>query len=220
VTDVTVRYTKISHVAAGFQIANGVSSTGGKPLAGQRYSIHDLVVDDIDGSKYGGTGLFAQISNASGVSVIQDLQINHITAFPAHTMLSVGNALSNPDMKNFVFSNNLMTTGRYPVWSVGGGSSNCAFSDVPLTVLTTCFTPYSFTHNALVASPASFPSTKWPAGNYFAATTTTVQLANYNGGIGGDYHLAASSPYKNAGTDGKDLGADINALTAATSGVY
>jgi hypothetical protein len=220
VTDVTVRYTKISHVAGGFQIANGISGSGGKPLAGQRYSIHDLVVDDIDGPKYGGTGLFAQISNAPGVSVIQDLQINHVTAFPVHTMLSVGNALSNPDMKNFVFNNNLITTGRYPVWSVGGGSSNCAFSDVPITVLSTCFTPYSFTHNALIAAPASFPSTKWPAGNYFASSTTTVQFAKYNGGIGGDYHLVASSPYKGAGTDRKDLGADINALTAATSGVY
>jgi hypothetical protein len=28
-----------------------------------------------------------------------------------------------------------------------------------------------------------------------------------------------SSPYKNAGTDGKDLGADVDAIAAATSGV-
>jgi hypothetical protein len=40
---------------------------------------------------------------------------------------------------------------------------------------------------------------------------------NYNDGNGGDYHLLASSPYKNAGTDHKDLGADINALEAATA---
>jgi hypothetical protein len=42
---------------------------------------------------------------------------------------------------------------------------------------------------------------------------------NYNNGIGGDYHLKSSSPYKNAGTDGKDLGADMNALDAAIAGV-
>ena len=47
-----------------FPDSDGVSRTGGKPFAGQRYSIHDLVVDDIDGPKYGGTGLFAQLSNA------------------------------------------------------------------------------------------------------------------------------------------------------------
>src|SRR5213595_1111325 len=33
---------------------------------------------------------------------------------------------------------------------------------------------------------------------------------------GGDYRLSATSPYKNAGTDGKDPGADIDALNLAT----
>jgi hypothetical protein len=42
---------------------------------------------------------------------------------------------------------------------------------------------------------------------------------NYADGNGGDYRLANSSPYKNAGTDGKDLGADIEALEAAIAGV-
>src|SRR5207237_1067392 len=34
---------------------------------------------------------------------------------------------------------------------------------------------------------------------------------------GGDYHLAAGSPYKHAGTDGKDIGANIDALGTATA---
>jgi hypothetical protein len=34
-----------------------------------------------------------------------------------------------------------------------------------------------------------------------------------------DYHLASSSPYRNAGTDGKDIGADIDGVLAATRGV-
>ena len=33
----------------------------------------------------------------------------------------------------------------------------------------------------------------------------------------GNYALAPSSPYKNAGTDGKDIGADIAGLNAATA---
>ena len=43
---------------------------------------------------------------------------------------------------------------------------------------------------------------------------------NYKNGNGGDYHLAASSPYKNAASDGKDIGADITAIQSLTSGVY
>jgi hypothetical protein len=45
------------------------------------------------------------------------------------------------------------------------------------------------------------------------------------GGVGfanpaaGDYHLAPNSVGKYAGTDGKDVGADIDALNAAIAGV-
>jgi hypothetical protein len=46
-----------------------------------------------------------------------------------------------------------------------------------------------------------------------------VQFVNYNGGNGGDYHLQLSSPYKRKGTDGKDLGADVDAIQSATAGV-
>jgi hypothetical protein len=42
---------------------------------------------------------------------------------------------------------------------------------------------------------------------------------NYKNGNGGDYHLQSSSPFKNAGTDGKDLGADMDALEAEIAGV-
>jgi hypothetical protein len=35
----------------------------------------------------------------------------------------------------------------------------------------------------------------------------------------GNYALAPSSRYKNAGTDGKDIGADIAGLNAATTSV-
>jgi hypothetical protein len=31
----------------------------------------------------------------------------------------------------------------------------------------------------------------------------------------GDYRLAADSPYRGAGTDGRDVGADLEALNAA-----
>jgi len=54
----------------------------------------------------------------------------------------------------------------------------------------------------------------YPAENYFRRSQDAVGFVNL---AGADYHLAASSPYKNAGSDGKDVGADIDAVNAATA---
>jgi hypothetical protein len=219
VTDVTIRYTSMSHVAAGLQIANALAGTGA-PLDGQRYSIHDIVVDDIDGAKYDGPGDFAQISVSAGAPILQNVTINHITAFPPSTMLMIGDmAATSGRMKNFVFTNGIANTGAFPVWSTGGGSTNCAFDDQPLSAFNACFSPYSFAGNALIGSPSGYPPSLWPSGNFFPANATAVEFMNYSGGNGGNYQLQSSSPYKGAGTDGLDLGADIVALDAALAGV-
>ena len=53
----------------------------------------------------------------------------------------------------------------------------------------------------------------------FPADPTVVRFVSFNNSYPRDYRLLASSPYEQAGTDGKDLGADIDALEAATAGV-
>src|SRR2546427_11300855 len=60
----------------------------------------------------------------------------------------------------------------------------------------------------------ALPITNWPAGNFFPASLDAVGFVNRTGG---GYHLSATSPYRNAGTDGKDLGADIDAPNEATA---
>jgi hypothetical protein len=219
VTDVTIRYNMISHVGNGLQIANVLSDSQGGALDGQRYSIHDLIIDDIDPVKYQGTGHVAEIMSVPGTALLKNLSINHLTAFPPSGLFSIGNT-TGTKISNFVVSNSLMTAGKYPVWSTGGGTANCAYYDRPLTTLTTCFSPASFSHNAIIASPSAYPPSNWPSGNFFPTTISAVQFVNYNGGNGGDYHLLPSSPYKNAGSDGKDLGADIDTILAETANVY
>jgi hypothetical protein len=219
VTDVTVRYSTISHVGSGLQIANGLSDTGGAPLAGERYSIHDITVDDINPVLYAGSGILAQVSMGLGVPVLQDVDINHITGFPTNMVLNVGDDTSNPKMVNFTFNNSITNAALYPVWSTGG-TTNCAFSDKPITVLPTCFNPYYFTNNAIIAVPKNSPISSWPVGNFFPANVAAVGFTNYNNGIGGNYQLLSTSPYKNAGTDGKDLGADISLINARIKKVY
>jgi hypothetical protein len=220
VTDVTIRNVMIRHVGAGMQIANGLSDNGGKARAGERYSIHDVIVDDIDGAMYQGPGEFAQISMGVGAAILQDITINHVTAFPPSTLFLIGDqTTANPQMKNFVFTNSIVTPGTYPVWATGGGSLNCAIHDSPLTTFNACFSSFTFVANAIIEPSLSFPAAKWPSGNFFPMATTAIQFVNHNGGNGGDYHLRSSSPYKGMGTDGRDLGADADAVGAATAGV-
>jgi hypothetical protein len=221
VTDVTVRYDSIRHVAAGVQIANGLADNGAAALAGERYSIHDVIIDDIDGAKYNGPGEFAQLSVAAGAAILQNVTINHVTVFPANRLFIVGDQLGKaPQMKNFVFTNSIVSAGVYPVWSTGGGgTANCAARNSPLSTFDACFSSYTFVANAIIAVPSSARAEKWPPKNFFPASEAVVRFSSYNGGNGGDYHLQPSSPYKGAGTDGKDLGADVDAVDSAIAGI-
>jgi hypothetical protein len=220
VTDVTIRNLKISHVGAGMQIANALDGVG-KPLAGERYSIHDVIIDDIDGVKYNGPSEFAQVSTGAGIAALNNVTIDHVTAFPSSTLFIIGDQTATTEkMKSFVFTNSIVNAGTYPVWSTGsGGQANCAVHDSPLITFSACFSSYSFAGNAIVAPPSSAPAARWPSGNFFPTAAAAVAFVNYNGGNGGDYHLQASSRFKHLGTDGKDPGADVDAVMLATAGV-
>lgn len=220
VTDVTVRYNVVSHIGSGIQIANAPADNGANAIAGERYSIHDVVIDDMDGAKYDGPSEFAQISVFPGAPLLQNLTINHLTAFPSRMLFIVGDMTGkNGPMKHFVFTNNIVNSGTAPVWSSGGGPANCAYHDVPVSTFESCFSDSAFAANAIIGSPSGYGKKEWPPNNFFPSSPDAVKFVNYNGGKGGDYRLQLSSPYKGKGIDGKDLGADLDAIRAATAGV-
>lgn len=227
VQDVTIRYDKISHSGTGISLADVPSDAGGCAAAGQRWSIHDITNDDISVSKYAGSGGAFQIVSgcANQGEILNNLAINHVTVFPdpsTHDISMGGSKLANQTMYGFWFTNSIVGSAKYPVWSTGNGIANCAYNDVPLTTFNACFPAgYTFTNNALIFPQG--PNTivgYWPTGNFFPANVAAVQFANYNGGIGGDYTLLPTSPYIASGTDGKPLGADIATLNAKTAGAY
>ena len=219
VTDITIRYNAISHVGAGLQIANALSEPGQFPvLDGERYSIHDITIDDINPVTYSGSGRFAEIFTQAPDPLLQNLSINHVTAF-ATGLLSVSGATS-PKMSNFTLTNSILSVGIYPIWAASGKSTDCAAYDVPIETFADCFTSSAFTNNAFIGATSSFPPASWPSGNFFPATASTLQFIGYNSGVDGNYQLSTSSPYHNAGTDGKDLGADVSTILSETAGVY
>lgn len=222
VTDITVRYVRVSHAGGGFQLATDKSGHGDKgvALAGTRWSIHDVVLEDLSGA-YGGGGTAFEIMNGWPSNPLNTVTINHVTAFPdyGNHMILAGNVYANAPMYALVFTNNLVVTGKYPVWNVGGGKASCAYKDVPITTISNCFLNSTFANNGLIASPPNFPPSLWPAQNLFPQSIDDVQFTNYDNGNGGNYELMSTSPYKYMGTDGKDLGADIASLNAALANV-
>lgn len=220
VTDVTIRLCKITHVASGFQIGNGLAGKGAAKDGG-RYSIHDVVLDDIRPDLYNGLGAFAQISMTPGESAsprLHDVQVNHVTAFPPHTLFIMGGPRNDPRMSGLSITNNIFTIGTKPLFSTGGGmEKNCAaMPDVRTVeaVLHDCFSSYSFRGNVIVGGGGG-----WPKGNQTAKSIADVGFLNYADGNGGDYHLSPRSKFKHAADDQKDPGADLDAIDQATTGV-
>ena len=223
VTDVTVRYVHVAHAGGGMQLATSISGAkaggGSYALAGTRWSIHDVVLDDLSAT-YLGTGAAFEIANGWPTNALNTVTINHVTAFPDATthMIITGNSYANNPMYGLVFTNNMVITAQFPVWNTTSKKS-CAASDVPITTIANCFLNSAFANNALVATPPAFPPSTWPAQNMFPQTVPVVQFTNYNYGNDGNYQLMPSSPYKGMGMDGKDIGADIVGLNAALANV-
>ncbi len=94
VTDITIRYAHVSHVGAGIQLATSISGNGkggGDALAGTRWSIHDVVLDDLS-AKYSDGGTVFEIANGWSKNPLNTVTINHITGFPnvSTHMLTIG----------------------------------------------------------------------------------------------------------------------------------
>ena len=80
-------------------------------------------------------------------------------------------------------------------------------------MISDCFAHSEVTHNAIIGGDG------WPKGNMSPKKPSDLDFVNFNHGADGDYRLGANSKFKHAGSDGKDLGADMDALESAISGV-
>jgi hypothetical protein len=214
VTDVTIRYNRIIHMAGGFQIANVPSDAGGSSTDGGRYSIHDNVLEDIEAAELKGNGVFAQIVGQT--PALHDVTIDHNTAFAPNVLFNVGASADGPKISNFVFSNNLVAAGTRQIGSIGGGPANCAFVAGklgPSGVFANCFPGSRITHNAVVGGDG------WPKENLTPKNLEAVGLVGVLNHKITDYHLRPDSPVKHSASDGKDLGADLEMIESAIAGV-
>ena len=201
--DVTITNNIMRSVAAGFQLS---STYGGAPNM-SHVAIRNNVMIGVDNPLVsgGGYGVLTQ-------GEVDDLTIEHNTFFvPTISALQWGAAGQGP-LVNHVVRNNLTGGATYSLfasptnsWAAFTGSGSVFAGNV-------------------VARGADFAA-GYPTANSYPATVDDIGLA---GGASAafsataapsDLSLSASSPYKAKATDGKDPGADVAAVLAATQGV-
>jgi hypothetical protein len=221
VTDITIRFVKIINVASVFQIANSLDA-GGPSAAGERYSIHDVLADGVRGKEYQGFGLFALIMSIT--PVLRNVQIEHVTSSTVPRYIFSILATNPQKMSNFTFTNNIVGSDQLiQVGNAGGGPENCAMHADrlgPAAVLKNCFDNSTFTNNVIGGGSG------WPPGNILVKDEAAAGVRVRADGTQ-KYRLCKQkedgcnkrSPAIGAGTDGKDIGADVDAIEKATAGI-
>jgi hypothetical protein len=118
-------------------------------------------------------------------------------------------------IQDLTFTNNIVSSPSGLAITGTGAKAPCGFQgNTASERLSSCIAPLHFEGNALVGTNDS-----WPRGNFFPQDPKSMKFVSYNSGNGGYYQLSAQSPHKRRGTDGRDLGADTEALAKAIEGV-
>jgi hypothetical protein len=150
----------------------------------------------------------------------QNLQIVHNTIINANapqsstcgsvftdgSLILVGDSVT-PKWSGFVFKDNVIDYR-------GCGISGSGAIDNANNALANQFTGFDVTNNGIMRGAGA--ASNWP-GTQLWATSWTSRLLNFNSGRDGDYRIATGNNWKNGASDGKDLGADVDGVEAATA---
>ncbi len=159
----------------------------------KRITIKNNLFDDINGSSWGGDGRFLQITQTLNTTVENNTVFHSGTVIMAYGAASTG----------FVFRNNVMSHNAYGIFGDNSSPGNGAIN--------TYFPSGQFVKNLIAGASAS----SYPTNNFYPST---IDAAMFVDRPNGNYRLSVSSPYRNAGTDGRDIGCDFDALNAALTG--
>ena len=144
---------------------------------------------------------------------IDDLVIDHNTVFPSSNRLVEIHAplVTGRKMTGFKFTNNIVNHGIYGFFGDVNGSY--VSGDPPIL---THFTSPDIRNNVIVATEqqrANYITQVQEPPNFWRTSVADVHFVDY---AGHNYRLADNSPFKGIATDNKDIGADIDAIEAAT----
>jgi len=193
VEDVTIRYNLVRHAGGGMQIIGEDSNFPSGSTS--RVRVADNLFYDVDARRWGGNGAFVLMGEGPS-----NVAIEHNTVSQSGNIVQAyGGTRSDPkQVTGLVFRDNLIRHNDFGVIGAerapGQDSLNAFFPDGV------------FQSNVIAGGDAS----RYPKGNTFI-NAQDFDRAFVNAAAG-DYRLLPGSRLRAAGSDGRDVGADISMI--------
>lgn len=183
-------------------VAAGIVILGTDPLHRSRQTnrivVRDNVFDGIDRDRWGGDGYFARLTDAP-----RDITIDHNTIIQGASggLVRIVNGIT----EGLTLTNNIASHGDNGIIGRDRATGNHSIAAyLPGAVIT---------RNVIAGGKAS----AYPAGNLFpGAAELRRQFVDF---AARDYRLRPRSAWLRAGSDGRDLGADVTQIAAMTPAV-
>jgi hypothetical protein len=194
--DVTFRFNIVRNVGGGIGLAAAPDPYPAQ-LA-RRLTVSDNIIQNINTGSYVGDGRGFQImGNLADVTVAHNTLVS-----PTSVFMYAG---ANGDtLLRFNVRDNVSSGGTY-----GYIGDNFA----GLTAWTHYVVNGTMTGNVIAMAALG---TSYPTGNFYPTSMSAVGFVDL---AGGNFRLASTSPHKGQASDGRDPGADIDAVTSKTQGV-
>jgi hypothetical protein len=188
---VTFRNNVVRHASSGVNVLGREHNTDDVT---NNILIANNLFEDIDAKRWGGSGIFLQITESPKV------RVDHNTIFQSGNIIT---AYGTPST-GFVFTNNIVNHNAYGVKGDARGSGS--------DTIRTYFPDAVFSNNVITGLPGGVSASAYPAGNFFPVGSAAIMFAD---GAKGDYRLGAASPFKSQAIDGKAVGCDPDELDKA-----
>src|SRR5581483_4205405 len=192
VENVEFRGNIVRGVAAGMQILGTDPNHPSRQT--NHIAVHDNVFDDIDRDEWGGDGYFLLVSDAP-----RDVTIDHNTIVQGKSggLVKIAHGVA----QGVAITNNIALHGDYGIIGTDHGVGNDSIN--------TYLPGAQITKNVIAGGNAS----AYPPGNFFPGVADFqkqfVDFSNH------DYRVAPASSWRKAGSDGRDLGADLSTVPDA-----
>ena len=215
VSDITITNNIIRHCAGGISLSGHDDQA--VSLQSQRIRVANNLFEDIDGSAYGDGNIYGPNDGTFLKQGDPDhITYDHNTVFQTGAITWLGDTVPSIRFTNNIFNCYLSAGGYAGMYGPGfawGG-------DLPMAARMPNITDANklFNKNVLIAGdPSRYTNYTTTSTNYFPAATANVNFINFAGGPT-DYHnyaLSGSSAYKNAASDGTDIGVNFTRLDSS-----